>query len=124
MGVGMQIAYLGFAGSAALEAEAGAQLVRLDRFRGLISGCHLAIEALHTGTGLRAYDVRLDLITRGNELRPVQRCVGEDAKEAMRRAFAEAERALLAWQSGQSGQSGQGTAATSSALEPGPHAHY
>lgn len=33
MGVGMQIACLGFTVSAAVEAEAGAQLVRLERFR-------------------------------------------------------------------------------------------
>ena len=45
MGVGMQIACLGFTGSAAIEAEAGAQLVRLERFRALIDGCHLAIES-------------------------------------------------------------------------------
>ncbi|KWK25211.1 metal ABC transporter ATPase [Burkholderia stagnalis] len=101
MGVSMQIAYFGFAGSAALEAEAGAQLVRLDRFRSLISGCHLAIEARPGGAGPRAYDVRLDLITHGNELRPIPHCVGEDAGEAVRTAFAQAERALLAWQVGQ-----------------------
>jgi hypothetical protein len=98
MGVGMQIAYFGFAGSAALEAEAGVQLVRLDRFRALISGCHLAIESLKTGTDRRAYDVRLDLITRGNELKPMPRCVGDDVQEAVRCAFAEAERELIAWQ--------------------------
>ncbi|RQS76831.1 metal ABC transporter ATPase [Burkholderia sp. Bp8963] len=98
MGMGMQIAYFGFAGSAALEAEAGAQLVRLDRFRALISGCHLAIESRATGPGQRAYDVRLDLITRNNELKPVPHCVGDDANEAVRCAFAQAERELLAWQ--------------------------
>ncbi|MGU7780782.1 metal ABC transporter ATPase [Burkholderia sp. PU8-34] len=100
MGVGMQIAYFGFAGSAALEAEAGAQLVRLDRFRALISGCHLAIESRSVGPGRRAYDVRLDLITRNNELKPVPHCVGDDANEAVRCAFAQAERELIAWQVG------------------------
>ncbi|MGU7768899.1 metal ABC transporter ATPase [Burkholderia sp. MR1-5-21] len=100
MGVGMQIAYFGFAGSAALEAEAGAQLVRLDRFRALISGCHLAIESRSAGAGRRAYDVRLDLITRNNELKPVPHCVGDDANEAVRCAFAQAERELIAWQVG------------------------
>lgn len=98
MGVGMQIAYFGFAGSAALEAEAGVQLVRLDRFGALISGCHLAIESLRTGNDLHMYDVRLDLITRSNALKPLPRCVGDDALEAVRRAFAQAERELIAWQ--------------------------
>jgi hypothetical protein len=47
MGVGMQIACVGFAGSTALEGEAGVELVRLERFAKRIAGCHLAIEALH-----------------------------------------------------------------------------
>ncbi|KVM73059.1 hypothetical protein [Burkholderia ubonensis] len=114
MGVGMQIAYFGFAGSAALEAEAGEQLVRLERFRTLISGCHLAIESRASGAGQRAYDVRLDLITRNNELRPIPHCVGEDPHEAVRRAFAAAERTLMAWV-------GQGTG-TPSTTGQGSHA--
>ncbi|KWD77654.1 hypothetical protein [Burkholderia ubonensis] len=112
MGVGMQIAYFGFAGSAALEAEAGEQLVRLERFRTLISGCHLAIESRSSGAGRRAYDVRLDLITRNNELRPIPHCVGEDPHEAVRRAFAAAERTLMAWVgqgTGTPGTTGQGS---------------
>ena len=44
------------------------------------------------------YDVRLDLITRSNALKPLPRCVGDDALEAVRRAFAQAERELIAWQ--------------------------
>jgi hypothetical protein len=100
MGVGMQIVYQGFAGSAALEAEAGAQLVRLERFCGLLGGCHLAIEALHSGTGRYAYDARLDLVMRNGTLKPVERCVGEDAKQAIRRAFIEAEQVLTAMRDG------------------------
>jgi hypothetical protein len=74
MGIGMQIVYLGFAGSGPIEAEAGAQFVRLERFWKIISGCHLAIEALHDKPGHVMYDARLDLITRANELLPVRHC--------------------------------------------------
>lgn len=84
----MQIAYLGFAGSAPIEAEAGAQLVRLERFRDRLSGCHLAIEAMpdrlsHDMPVTPLYDVRLDLITRTNDLSEVGSlplaCVTHDA---------------------------------------------
>ncbi|WP_179405000.1 metal ABC transporter ATPase [Burkholderia guangdongensis] len=116
MGVGMQIVYLGFTGSAALEAEAGAELVRLDRFCGLISGCHLAIEALHPGTGRHAYGVRLDLVMRNGVVKPVDLCVAEDAREAVHRAFADAERMLTAWQ--------DGPLATGRALRQATHVHH
>ncbi|MGK8207892.1 metal ABC transporter ATPase [Burkholderia cenocepacia] len=98
MGVGMQIVYLGFAGSAELEAEAATRLVDIERFRALISGCHLAIEARRMPGGMRAYDVRLDLITRNDELKPLPHCSGDDVCETVRRAFAAAECALIAWQ--------------------------
>jgi hypothetical protein len=94
MGVGMEIDYLGFAGSVPLEAEAGAQLVRLERFGKLLSGCHLAIEALRPRAGGPIYDVRLDLMICANEFRPVSHCVGEDAGEAVRRVFDAAEKEL------------------------------
>jgi hypothetical protein len=94
MGIGMQIVYLGFAGSAPIEAEAGAQFVRLERFWKTISGCHLAIEALHDSPGHLTYDARLDLITRANELIPVKHCLNEDANVALRAAFDAAEQQL------------------------------
>lgn len=100
MGVGMQIACRGFTGSAAVEAEAGAQLVRLERFRALLDGCHLAIEARTVADGARLYDVRLDLLMRDAALRSLPPCVGADVDDALRRAFAQAEQALIAWQSG------------------------
>lgn len=98
MGVGMQIVYLGFAGSAELEAEAATRLVGIERFRALISGCHLAIEARTMPGGTRVYDVRLDLITRNDELRPLPHCSGDDACDTVRRAFAAAEHELAEWQ--------------------------
>jgi len=94
MGVGMQIVYLGFTGSAPIEAEAGAQFVRLERFWKTISGCHLAIEAMHDGPGHTVYDARLDLITRTNELIPVKHCCSADPHVAVRDAFDAAERHL------------------------------
>jgi hypothetical protein len=99
MGVGMQITYLGFAGSAPIEAEAGAQLVRLERFREYLSGCRLAVEATRNGpfhgkpAGL-LYDARLDLITRTNDLIAVEHSLNEDPGIALRAAFDAAERWL------------------------------
>jgi nucleotide-binding universal stress UspA family protein len=94
MGVGMQIVYLGFAGSNQLEGEAGAQFVRLERFGKFISGCHLAIEASGFRSGHRIFDARLDLITRRNDLIPVERYTDEDPRVALRAAFDAAVRWL------------------------------
>jgi nucleotide-binding universal stress UspA family protein len=93
----MQIVYLGFAGSTAIEAEAGAQFVRLGRFGRHIAGCQLAIEATGGRAGRRVYDARLDLITRDNDLIPVKRCSNEDPHVALRAAFDAAERELEQW---------------------------
>ncbi|OXI84249.1 metal ABC transporter ATPase [Burkholderia sp. AU31652] len=98
MGVGMQIACLGFTGTAAVEAEAGAQLVRLERFRTLIGGCHLAIEASADADGARVYDVRLDLVMHDTARWPLPPCVGGNLDDALRRAFMQAEQALIACQ--------------------------
>ncbi|MEA3118391.1 MAG: hypothetical protein QOI13_1661 [Paraburkholderia sp.] len=86
MGIGMQIVYLGFAGAASIEAAAAVQFVRLERFGERISGCHLAVEAMHSETG-PAYDVRLDLVTRNGELHPLPHCVSADPELAIRAAF-------------------------------------
>jgi hypothetical protein len=94
MGLGMQIVYLGFAGSAAIEAEAGVQLLRLERYSGLLRACHLAIESLHHAGRRQAYDVRLDLMSASNGLRPIVHCTGEDPIAAMREAFDAAEHEL------------------------------
>ncbi|MCP3710057.1 hypothetical protein M3I54_24280 [Paraburkholderia sp. CNPSo 3274] len=98
MGLGMQIVYLGFPGSSALEAEAGVQLLRLERFSGgVLAGCHLAIERMHPlqpGIHQPAYDVRLDLVSASRELAPLGHCEGDDPVAAMRAAFDAAERQL------------------------------
>ncbi|MFC0397311.1 hypothetical protein [Paraburkholderia rhizosphaerae] len=96
MGVGMQIVYLGFAGSKDLESEAGAQLVRLERYSNLLSGCHLAIEALRWRSGHPVYDVRLDLLMRTLGLKPINHCENENPQKAIQQAFDLAERELQA----------------------------
>jgi hypothetical protein len=96
MGVGMQIVYLGFAGSHELEGEAAAQLVRLDRYSNLLSGCHLAIEALRPRGGHPVYDVRLDLLMRTLGFKPLNHCSDEDPHMAIQHAFDLAEDELRA----------------------------
>ncbi|HKT65322.1 metal ABC transporter ATPase [Burkholderia cepacia] len=100
MGVGMQIACHGFAGTAAIEAEAGALLVRLERFRALIGGCHLAIESRAAADGARRFDVRLDLVMHDTSRWLLPACVGDDLDDTLRRAFKQAEQALIACQAG------------------------
>lgn len=110
MGIHMQIVYLGFAGSAQIESEAAAQLVRLERFGKAISGCHLAIEAVHAPAldvasgALRAaqgatashllFDARLDLVLHTGELIPLKHRQSADPDAAVRAVFDAAERLL------------------------------
>ncbi|MDR6207980.1 hypothetical protein [Paraburkholderia graminis] len=110
MGIDMQIVYLGFAGSAQIESEAAVQLVRLERFGGCISGCHLALEAIrgrapHDVAGARRdmsdsvpdqclFDARLDLVLRTGELVPIEHRQSSDPDEAVRAAFDAAQRFL------------------------------
>jgi len=106
MGVGMQIVYLGFAGTSQIEGEAATQLMRLERFSRAISGCHLAIEAIRErpgGAGASApatdircpvFDARLDLIMRNGEFVPIEHCLNFDPNIAVRAAFDFAERQL------------------------------
>jgi hypothetical protein len=93
MGIGMQIVYLGFPGTARIEAEAGIQLLRLMRYARLVSACHLAVEALHGPNGLY-YDARLDIVTPERCLVPMPHCSDRDPEAAVRAAFDYAEREL------------------------------
>ncbi|WP_193727201.1 hypothetical protein [Burkholderia sp. BE17] len=90
----MQIAYFGFAGSTQLEAEASIHLMSLEQFSTHLAGCHLAIEAMDASTRQPRYDVRLDLIMRNGEFRPVPHMTGADPMDALERAFDLAERQL------------------------------
>ncbi len=94
MGLGMQMVYLGFAGSAAIEAEAGVQLLRLERFGRVLKSCHLAIEELHGLDSSQSYDVRLDLVTESSGFSPVEHHYGTDPLVVMREAFDAAEHEL------------------------------
>lgn len=106
MGVGMQIVYLGFAGTSHIEAEAASQLVRLERFSQSLAGCHLAIESIRAARAdYRAnesagdargpvFDARLDLIMRSGELVPIRHCLDASAEVAIKAAFDSAEEQL------------------------------
>ncbi|ACD19920.1 hypothetical protein [Paraburkholderia phytofirmans] len=107
MGVGMQIVYLGFAGTSQIEAEAASQLVRLERFSKSIASCHLAIESIRSAPddrGLHRYpdeprgpmfDARLDLVLHSGEFIPIRHCLDANAELAIHAAFDSAEAQLL-----------------------------
>ncbi|WP_250454345.1 hypothetical protein [Caballeronia sp. ATUFL_M2_KS44] len=94
MGLGMQIAYRGFAGSDDAERVAGVELVRLERAATDIANSHLTVEAYRDPSGARRYDARLDLITRAFDLIPVERGSDADVCIAIHRAFDNAMRLL------------------------------
>lgn len=106
MGIGMQIVYLGLAGTSQIEAEAASQLLRLERFGKSIAGCHLAIEFIQAppdgyrdgvcaGEGpIPLFDARLDLIMRDGELIGIRHCLHASANAAINAAFDFAEQQL------------------------------
>lgn len=96
MGLGMQIDYLGFGGSPAIEAEAGVQLLRLGRFNAVLSECHLAVELLRLHGRPPTYEVQLDLFSPLHERYPGGHGESEDPEAAVRAAFDAAERILRA----------------------------
>jgi hypothetical protein len=94
MGIGMQIVCLGCARSRSIEAEASVQLVRLERFSGQISGCHLELEMLSDLAGSIVYHARLELIAYASERMPVSHHTAGNVDDALRKAFDIAERHL------------------------------
>lgn len=96
MGLGMEIAYLGFGGSPAIEAEACVQLLRLGKFSTVLSECHLAVELVRVDGQPPMYDVRLDLVSPSHERYSGGHYESEDPGAAVRAAFDAAERLLLA----------------------------
>ncbi|WP_063551649.1 hypothetical protein [Burkholderia territorii] len=101
MGVGMQIVCVGFAGSAALEAEAAVQLVRLERFRARLEDCSLVIESRPRADGGRTCNVRLELAVRDRSPVSLPRGSGDDVIEVLGRVFALAELVLSAERAGE-----------------------
>jgi hypothetical protein len=93
MGIGMQIVYSGFGGSARVEAEACVQLLRLERMGARLAGCGLTIEAREGGA---AYRVGLALTFQDGATRSLAPVVDEDACAALQRMFDGAEAALRA----------------------------
>lgn len=94
MEVGMQIAYRGFAGSAAIEAAAAGELARMQRFAGRLTGCHVVVELMRSASRADRFDARLDLITHAHELIPMPHSVDEDARAALHVAFDAAVREM------------------------------
>ncbi|MBC8636850.1 hypothetical protein IAG25_08470 [Caballeronia sp. EK] len=94
MGLGMQIAYLGFSGSNVIEREAGVELVRLAGVATDIVDCRLTIKACPDPSGQPVYDAQLVLLTRDSEQVTVQRNTDADPTVAMHHAFDHAVRIL------------------------------
>lgn len=94
MGIGMQIIYLGFPGTASMEAESALQLLRLQPYGTCFSDCRLAIEHLSESSGNSLYEARIEIVTPVHGLRRIGRCVRDNAEAAIRCAFNMAVRVL------------------------------
>ena len=94
MGLGMQIVYVGLAGSADLEAQAGVQLLRLGRFDATLSECRLVMELLPSSGQAPRYGAQLDLLFYGRGLDCAYRRENADLGVAVRTAFDAAEQEL------------------------------
>jgi len=94
MGLGMQIVYVGFPGSAELEAQAGVQLLRLGRFDAMLSECRLVMELLPSSGQAPRYGARLELFFSRHGPDCVHRRESADLNVAMSAAFDAAEQDL------------------------------
>ena len=92
--IGMDIVYLGFSGSDSLEAEAAAQLIRLERYAAKVFGCKLAIGLTRTDRGDIRYDVSLDVLMAEDSATLIGHGQNESIELAIGSAFDAAERAL------------------------------
>ncbi|SAK61963.1 hypothetical protein AWB82_03096 [Caballeronia glebae] len=90
MGLGMQIAYLGFTGSSAIEREAGVELVRLAGVATDIVDCRLTIKASLDRAGHTVFDAQLVLLTRDFQQVMVQRGTDADVSVALHHTFDDA----------------------------------
>lgn len=96
MGLGMQIVYVGLPVSAAIEGQAGVQLLRLSRFNAMLSECRLMVELLPAAQQAPRYAARLELLSALHELDSVHRCEHADLDAALLAVFEAAERDLSA----------------------------
>ncbi|RZF24569.1 hypothetical protein EVC45_38205 [Paraburkholderia sp. UYCP14C] len=94
MGIGMQIAYVGFSGTASLESEAAMQLLRLQPYAAYVSDCCLSIERLGTSPANSVYEVCLFIGMIKSSARRLGRCIRDNAEAAIRCAFNIAVRTL------------------------------
>lgn len=94
MGIGMQVVFVGFARSFALESEASVRLIRLSRFSQRFGDCTLTIEALTAVQGPACYHVRLDLVARDGVIVLGTPCASHEPACAIYAAFNAAEVSL------------------------------
>ncbi|WP_250454100.1 hypothetical protein [Caballeronia sp. ATUFL_M2_KS44] len=94
MGLGMQIACLGFASPGEVERDAGAELVLLSRAASDILDCHLTVESYDDESGRRLHRARLDMVTCDFEVLPGPGMTAAEAGVAIHRAFEHAEQVL------------------------------
>ncbi len=94
MGIGMAIGYVGFTGTAGIEAEVAIQLLRLERYYPRLEGCNFEIELLKSEGGRKRYEARLVLMLEHNNLLRMPRCSDAEVARAVRTSFDRAVDAL------------------------------
>lgn len=104
MGIGMQVTFIGFARSHAIEAEASVRLVRLERVGRTVAECNLTITASRHPPGLShaPYTAQLDLIMRDGVEWAGSPISDDDPDRAVGAAFGAAEALLQAGLGGSS----------------------
>ncbi|HEX7748935.1 MAG TPA: hypothetical protein VF445_09310 [Bordetella sp.] len=94
MGLGMQIVYVGLPASAAVEAQAGLQLLRLIRFSAMPPECRLVVESLSSSQQSPTYRARLELMSSERAPGCTHQCESDDLSAAVRAVFEAVEREL------------------------------
>jgi hypothetical protein len=108
MGLEMQIVYVGLPGSAAVEAQAGVQLLRLGRFNAVPSEYRLVVESLPAAGQAPRYRAQLELMSSERALDFAHQREDADLNAAVRAVFDAVERELAARTSrAASGDAGQ-----------------
>jgi hypothetical protein len=97
VGIGLQLVFIGGTKTAAVETEAGVQLVGLACFAWHIESCTLTIVAPSDTAANRDAEAGLDIVTRAGKLLHVGPCTHPDQEEAVRRVFELATVELARW---------------------------